>query len=386
MQTMNNLTIFILIDALGWHIQSQSQPANNLITRKLDTVLGFSSSAIPTILTGTPPATHGRWNLLYRSPESSPFFWTKPFGFLPRWILEHRITRKFVNELSKRLCGAEGYFSSYGVPARHLYMYDVCEKSNIYKPGGIEGSTTIIDYLSNSGVSYQVYSYHDTTDNDILESIALDASEKDTSIYFAYLSELDAFLHKYVDQNDLVIKKVDWYFYKINNIVKRAVENGKNVRLFIFSDHGMTPITAFYDLMADLLKSGIDLENDCMAAFDSTMARFWVESGSTKTEICRVLNSCPAGHVLMDDELLSLGVFFPDHRYGDIIFLMNPGTLIFPNWFGTYAPKGMHGFHPNDKHSHGVYISNVKDYSPSSILDLFDIMKTEVDRLRIDTN
>lgn len=380
---MTKMTLFFLIDALGWQIQAATPMSDKYNKTSLATVLGFSSSAIPTILTGTIPATHNRWNLLFKSPSTSPFAWVKPFNILPRCFLEHRVTRKIINELSKKLCGAEGYFSSYGVPARHLHMYDVCEKKNIYKPGGIEGSRTIIDYLSESGVNHQVFSYHDASDQAILDSILTKCLVDDVpTVYLAYLAEFDAFLHKHVGEEELVRQKLEWYLDKINGIVEAATESGHDVRLFVFSDHGMTPVTAHYDLIADLLNAGIDLEKDCMAAFDSTMARFWVEDGPTKTEILKVLDACPAGDVLSDDELRSMGVYFPDHRYGDIVFLMHPGTLIFPNWFGTYAPKGMHGFHPDDKHSYGVYMSNVTDYAPTSILDLFDIMKTEIDRLR----
>lgn len=383
---MSDISIFVLIDALGWEVLNKTKCFEKTEKIKLHTVLGFSSSAIPTILTGKSPSSHNRWNLLFRSPSTSPFSWTKPLNIFPRCFLEHRITRKIINELSKKLCGAEGYFSSYGVPASHLHMYDVCEKRNIYKPGGIPGSETIIDYLARSGVPNKVYSYHDASDEAIFAAIEQSCATDDASVYFAYLAEFDAFLHKHCGEDELVSQKLAWYEEKIKRVMESAASSGGEVRIFIFSDHGMTPVTAHYDLVGDIQKAGIDLEHDCMAAFDSTMARFWVEAGPTKTKIFQVLDACPAGDVLSDDELRSLGVYFPDHRYGDIVFLMHPGTLIFPNWFGTYAPKGMHGFHPDDKHSYGVYMSNVTDYSPSSILDLFGIMKTEIDRLRKDTN
>ena len=381
-------TIFILIDALGFQMLGQQKFLDGRLNclNKTETVLGFSSSAIPTILTGKLPYEHLRWNLLFRSPETSPFSWLIPFGFLPRKILENRFARKLINKLSKRMCGAEGYFSSYGVPARHLHLFDVCEKKNIYKPDGILGNATIIDYMKQSGIPYRVYSYHDGSDEELLCALENDIVKSEASIFFSYLADLDAFFHLHCGEQENVSRKIAWYDEKISQVMATAEDLGKDVRFFIFSDHGMTPVTAHYDLVGDIQKAGIDLELDCMAAFDSTMARFWVEDGPTKTKICQVLDACPAGDVLSHDELQSLGVYFPDHRYGDIIFLMHPGTLIFPNWFGTYAPKGMHGFHPDDKHSYGVYMSNVTDYAPTSILDLYGVMKTEIDRMRKGTN
>ncbi len=82
----------------------------------------------------------------------------------------------------------------------------------------------------------------------------------------------------------------------------------------------MTPVTRHYDLIADLSAAGIDLEHHCMSAFDSTMARFWVDDASVENKIRHVLEQCPAGRILPEEELKSLGVYFSDHRYGDLIF------------------------------------------------------------------
>ena len=63
------MQIFVLIDALGWRFVEGRDFLNDLLPYRspLRTVLGFSSGAIPTILTGVPPAVTGHWNLLLRS-------------------------------------------------------------------------------------------------------------------------------------------------------------------------------------------------------------------------------------------------------------------------------------------------------------------------------
>lgn len=377
----NSVVIFLIIDALGFNINSEYDFFNTELPYRFrsKSIFGFSSSAIPSILTGKLPAEHGRWNLIFRSQTTSPFSWTKPFRMLPKFVLEHRVTRKAINEISKKLCGAEGYFSSYGVPARNLYMFDICEKNNIYKIGGIPGSQTIIDYLDQSKVPYQTYSYHDGSDSFLLKSLQEDVAAGEANIFFQYLAEFDSFLHNHCDDPGGIQQKLAWYEDKISVVLNTAKNMGKSVRFFLFSDHGMTPVSRHYDLIADLTGADIDLENHCMSAFDSTMARFWVDDAVVENKIRRVLELCPAGKILSDEELKSLGVYFSDHRYGDLIFLMDPGTLIFPNWFGKYSPKGMHGFHPDDSHTDAVFMSNVGDYAPQSILDFYGIMKREVD-------
>src|SRR5438309_10944158 len=88
--------IFVLIDALGWrYVDGTPFLEEELEYRKpLRTILGFSSGAIPTILTGVPPAQNGHWNLFYYDPDGSPFRWMRWLNFLPDSILDHRVTRK----------------------------------------------------------------------------------------------------------------------------------------------------------------------------------------------------------------------------------------------------------------------------------------------------
>src|SRR4051812_20868789 len=106
-QTRNSvkkrIDLFILIDALGWKYINNRPFLNELLPYRspLQTVLGFSSGAIPTILTGEWPSVTGHWNLLYYDPAGSPFWWLKYFQFLPDIILNHRITSKILKEMGK---------------------------------------------------------------------------------------------------------------------------------------------------------------------------------------------------------------------------------------------------------------------------------------------
>ena len=376
-----SVTIFFLIDALGWewikHGSFLDERAE--LKQRVRTVFGFSSAAIPSILTGKYPDEHGRWNLLYYSPETSPFRWTRPLRLLPRFMRENRVSRKLINMVTKRLVGADGYFAGY-VETDKLSLFDICEKRNIYRPGGIEGSTTIIDAMEARSISYRAYSYHDHTDSGIFDALGNDLRAGKHDLYFAYLPELDAYLHAHSDVPDLVATKLAWYEKKVSQVLDTAEDHVESVRWFVFSDHGMTLVTAHYDLIGDLRNAGITIGKDCLAVFDSTMARFWVDGQAVRERICRVLERCPAGRILTETDLKKLRVYFHDQRYGQIIFLMEPGTLIFPNIFGSHKPSGMHGFHPDDKHSYGVFLSNIKGYDPRVIVDFHNVMNAELEK------
>ena len=83
------INIVVLIDALGWrYLENRTFLNAELPFRQsLQTILGFSSGAIPTIMTGLPPAKTGHWNLFYYDPKNSPFRWMKFLRILPDFIL-----------------------------------------------------------------------------------------------------------------------------------------------------------------------------------------------------------------------------------------------------------------------------------------------------------
>src|ERR671910_477587 len=90
------LHVFVLVDALGWRWLEGRAFLDDLLPHRqpLRTVLGYSSGAIPTLLTGRPPSEHGHWNLFYYDPAGSPFRWLRRLDFLPAAALDNRVTRR----------------------------------------------------------------------------------------------------------------------------------------------------------------------------------------------------------------------------------------------------------------------------------------------------
>jgi hypothetical protein len=116
--------LFVLIDALGWtYIQDREFLPDLLPYRQpLRTVLGFSSGAIPSILTGVPPSQTGHWNLFYYDPQHSPFRWLRYFSFLPDRVLQSRITRKLLKEMGRRVLGLGPLFECCVTPRLLRYF------------------------------------------------------------------------------------------------------------------------------------------------------------------------------------------------------------------------------------------------------------------------
>src|SRR5439155_1478693 len=91
-----DLRVVVLIDAFGWEIAQRLGFLSDALPHRapVRTVLGYSSGAIPTMLTGKSPAEHGHWNLFYYDPEGSPFRCLRGLHFLPDGVLGHVFVRK----------------------------------------------------------------------------------------------------------------------------------------------------------------------------------------------------------------------------------------------------------------------------------------------------
>jgi predicted AlkP superfamily pyrophosphatase or phosphodiesterase len=380
----NSIRLFFLIDALGWEYIKNRGFLRELLPYQssLETILGFSCAAIPSILTGKYPSGHGRWNLFYYSPQTSPFKWTKILHFLPESILNTRYTRKGINVVSKRLSGYKGYFSSYGVPAKILPYFDLCEKNNIYEPRSFLNLDNIFDLLGKRGISYRTYTYHSHADEEALNEILKEITNQPKSVYFVYLSEFDAFLHRFCKHPDRVGEKLDWYEKRLKEIVVTAEKSFGSVRSFVFSDHGMTPTKSTHNLLGLLQQLKSSVPKDFIYTLDSTMARFWFLNESSRGEVTHLLSGQTFGRVLKDEDLRAHGIKFSDNGYGDLIFLMNPGEIIFPSFMGNIPFEGMHGFHPIDAYSYGSFLTNCSDIaSPQKITDIYQLFSQEIDRI-----
>jgi hypothetical protein len=369
-----SVNVFVLIDALGWkYLEGRSFLADLLPYRRpLRTVLGFSSGAIPTILTGFPPAKTGHWNLFYYDPEGSPFRWLKSLQFLPDLILDHRITRKVIKELGRRFLGMGPLFECVVSP-RFMPWFNYVEKRNIYERGGIAGSHSIFDQLAEQGIAYRVYTYHRLTDAQIIDQAIEDIRSHAASFFFLYLSEMDMFLHMNCNEPQNVEKRLQSYDAGLRRVFRAAREVDPEATMTVISDHGMTPVTHHYNVVKEIETLGFKMPVDFLAVYDSTMARFWFFNDRAKHAIRRRLESLPCGRIVPDEELGQLGVFFADRRYGEAIFLLHPGWLLSESDFNGkgWMPFGMHGYHPEDPGSDAIFLSSSRP--PVSVHTIADV-------------
>jgi hypothetical protein len=241
-----------------------------------------------------------------------------------------------------------------------LPLFDWVERRSIYEAGGVRGARTIFDELRERGTPFRAYSYHRYTDEQALACAQADVARGGEGVYFLYLSELDAFLHRHRHEPQEIGPRLQWYADRLRGVFEAARRRDPEARLSVFSDHGMAEVRREYDLVGAVDALGFRMPDDYLAVYDSTMARFWFFDERARRAVTDLVGHLRFARILDDAELSALGILFPDRRYGELIALFEPGVLLASSGFNgsRWRPAGMHGYHPDDPDSDGVFLAS----------------------------
>lgn len=356
----DTLTLCIFIDALGAEV-AKRHPAflADLLPhrKKLDTILGYSSACDPSIISGLLPSQHLQWSSFYYSPKTCPYAWTKWLQLLPRSLTKYQRVRNRLTRLIKWVHGFTGYFQIYQFPFQYLPLFDYAEKTRIWGEEGLWNGKTIFNRLIEEGIPYYV---GDQAGSESNQWKAVYNGIEDRSIRFAYLllGQLDALMHAEGPMSENVPKLLRCYDSQIRRLYAAAKDQYDKVDLHLFSDHGMHHVREDVDLIAKVEALPLQFGKDYVAVYDSTMARYWFFNDRAKTQICETLAETEGGRIVASEELKELGVYFEDHLYGEVIFLLDSHKLIVPSFMGLNHLEGMHGYHPSDPDSAAFLASN----------------------------
>ncbi|MBQ7206592.1 MAG: alkaline phosphatase family protein [Lentisphaeria bacterium] len=381
----NEVEIFLFIDALGWELvegtgfMSEELP----FRRRIEMQFGYSSTAIPTILSGRTPAEHGHLGLFRFAPKDSPF---RRLGRIeplmrPRSFWNRGRVRHWLSRIIGRLYGFTGYFQLYQMPFCKLPLMDYCEKQDLFASRGMGEIENLRDFLTRHDAAYHISDWH-IGDRRNFEAARRALGEGKTFL-FIYTAELDALLHRFPAPPvaDVIREKLAWYREEILSLFKICADLKKTVRLTVISDHGMTPLTKTVDLKSAVEKTPLVFGRDYGACYDSTMFRATFISPDSERIIREAVKPFENdGHWLTADEEKHYGIYRADRLFGDAIFLMAPGIQIVPSDMGNVPLNGMHGFSPEDKDSQAVVLST--DEIPERVRcvsDYFGLMKQRVE-------
>ncbi|NOZ01469.1 MAG: hypothetical protein GXP54_06215 [Deltaproteobacteria bacterium] len=381
MPRRSRVVLAVFIDAFGWRILRSHGFLEDVLTRKapLGTMLGYSSTCDPTILTGALPRDHQHFSFYYYDPDNSPFRAWRFLSFLPRFATDRGRVRHWMSRAVARVHGFTGYFELYNVPFDVLPLMDYSEKRDIYQPGGIIGRIpTVFDYFREKEIPFFLSDWR-VPEIDNIQGAGRALENGTVRFAYLFLGGLDGVLHEKGTRADEVGRKIAWYEKQIRTLLKTARARYDDVRVHVFSDHGMADVTGLCDLMSRIEGLGLRYGRDYAAVYDSTMARFWFLREGARERISGVLEDESCGRMLTDEELVGYGCDFPGSRYGEMFFLAHPGTIICPSYMGLRPIAGMHGYDPDHEDSIASYSTNTADCEPPrDLTDLAGLFKKEV--------
>lgn len=381
-----SVDIFVFVDALGWELAWQRNFLADMLPyrQKCETLLGYSCTCDPTILTGKLPCEHGHFSFFVFAPGESPFRWARFLAWMPQAIAAHHRVRNQLSRMVARKMGWNGYFQLYSTPFHRLPLLDYTEKRDIYEPGGIlGGQPAIFEFWKQTGVPWM---RSDWRAGDEANVRALAGSLNEGRIRLAYLfnAGLDAVMHAHTtsgNRTDQAFLRLEGWLRELDAIAKKRYEV---VRWHVFSDHGMADTRCCSRMMPEFETAFTRFQygKDYAAVWDSTMARFWFPGGAKVREsIEKWLQARSEGRVLSDAELEKWGCLFPDRRYGELFFLLREGTIFAPSFMNLGRVPAMHGFDPELKSSAACWLtSHPVGNPPRRIDEIYQVMHAAAQR------
>lgn len=353
------LPLFIMIDAAGWEILSRNPFLKELAPtrKKLTSVFGYSSTCVPSILSGRWPDEHRNWCYFVYDPKNSPFRSLKPLQWLPTFLTSRRIFRRILTKLVKRGLNFRGYFDLYNIPFKYISLFDFTEKKSPLKPEGMNRGPNIFDYLEDKGIPYFVTEPLLPEEHN-RDRLLEDIKSQRIQFAFQYWAGLDGLLHRVGNNSPEVGEKLKVYEEWITSLVEAGREHYDEVALYVFSDHGMANCDRLLDLRARIDQEPVQMGKDYAVIYDSTMARFWFFNQEAREIIEKALSTVPEGRIVEEAELRELRAYFEDGYFGELIFLVEEGTLVVPSHMGERPIRGMHGYHPSGVQSDASLLTN----------------------------
>jgi predicted AlkP superfamily pyrophosphatase or phosphodiesterase len=374
------LPLFVMIDACGWEIVREDPFLASItpLRKRLESVFGYSSACIPSILSGRWPAEHYNWSYFVFDPKRSPFKDLRALRFLPKALTGRRIVRRMLTRLCRKHLGFEGYFDLYNIPFEFIHLFDFTEKRSPLRPGGLNRGPNVFDFLEQKRIPYFV-SRPERSERENLDALKERIESEELDFAFCYWPGLDGLLHRVGNQSPEVPARLRAYEEWVAELAECAGKHYDEVHLYVFSDHGMANCDELLDLKSKIDQLPCRMARDYVVAYDSTMARFWFFNEKARAEIVGCLETVPEGRILPDEELAELKAFFPDRYFGELFFLVREGVLIVPSHMGERPLRAMHGYHPSEKHSYAVMMTNQPQLPEplTAIPHIYDLMITE---------
>lgn len=345
-------TLLICLDGLGYSMLSEENTpflcrfAKSHSSAKLKTLFAFSG--IPfSFYSGEYPDKLDIWLEFSYSPSTSPFRWQKHFSFLGRKTLS------FLSIIHQYMKGRDFLLPLHNMPFDKMGYFDACSAKNIWHCGMFKGTT----YASYKWPFFTINRRRKIIwkrESDFQRCQRLEGSMGESiDLYDIQLLELDRACHRHGRDSPEAEKAMRGMDRLVEGLVGSFAKRFPGIRIVIWSDHGFVPVKGFVDMQAMMPKG------DYVAFYGGTTASFWFRESRMRETIAEKLETFKFGQILAKEDLLKYHIP-QSRRHGDLIFSMNPGLMIHPNYYQRKQRfRAMHGYPVDKCDSDGVLITNI---------------------------
>lgn len=306
--------------------------------KSLHGILGYSSGALPTILTGQTPDVHGRMCLFSARKEGEtsilrPMKW---LGLLPKVLHERSKVRRVAEGILKKTAKLEGYVALHKVPPELFEWLDMPEREDMFTADEIGGAPTFLAEARKAGLS--VYSAPwQLPEAERWEHSFKAIREQKPDLAFLYATALDGIMHMEGPNGSKAPDAAEAIAKNIKLARELMANDGSDLITMVIGDHGMAEVNKVHDPRKMLTRIG-----NVKVFVDSTMIRAWGTDAELSLVRKEIEKENWGGTWLQDDELQKRKV--PnDNIFGRAIYVLGEGSLFAPSFLGGKI-SGMHGY------------------------------------------
>ena len=264
--------LFYFVDGFGWNYLGVNP--NGLAAadwsqiRPLETVLGYSSSIVPVLISGQPPVKNGIWTEYYRDDRRP-----SAVGSLAHHAKILATPLDMARLVAFRIARKAGWQSAHKLQiplelAHHFQRHPIDYKR---MPPCTLTVPTIADVCARNDLrmSFKFIANQHDADEAVT---AIHQGFNDSDVFFLYDCTVDHAGHTY-GPDEAARRPEPNRIVSTIDAVRKFARNRDALEILVFSDHGMTAVKQSFDIFAAL--QPLRIGSDFLAFPDSTFARFW---------------------------------------------------------------------------------------------------------------
>jgi len=343
--------------------------------RRLETEFGYSIACHASMYTGKSIAEHGHWFVWLRDSARSRF--PDSLHRVPAFA-DNIPTRVLGRKLLLRKLAPEDYPRGYfgvpriiSTPMRQWPGLWVSEERFWDEPG-YAPTPTLFDGIRVAGLPHRVVGLHRGGSHLPAVETPLAAPSEATQWYYLFIGEVDHAAHQSGGEGAHFLETLRRADAAIAARCAEVQALHGGFDFVLFSDHGHLKVESYIDLYRRLSSSWWRRVPHIV---DTNFARFWTDSPAEKARLTDELErSLPEGRVLSQEEQERWECWFPDERYGDVIYYLDaPYAFSRTAWGFSRSEKSVHGYSPEIEEMAATFVTNMTDLAPTRLRDMYGL-------------